>query len=123
MATPSLGRTTSFHRLRKTPTALRIVGGLAAMIAVGTLVLMLPGMATRPLRLNEAFFTAVSALCVTGLSLITPSQDLTRLGQVALMVMIQIGGVGFMVGVVVMCDSWGATSRLMTGWPCAIHWG
>jgi trk system potassium uptake protein TrkH len=101
MASPSLSRTASSFRLQKTPTALRIVGGLAAMIVVGTLVFMLPGMATRPLRLNEAFFTAASALCVTGLSLITPSQDLTRLGQVALMVMIQIGGVGFMVGVVV----------------------
>jgi trk system potassium uptake protein TrkH len=95
-------RSRTSYSLRKTPTAVRIVGGLAAMIAVGTLVFMLPGMATHPLRLNEAFFTAVSALCVTGLSLITPSQDLTRLGQVALMVMIQIGGVGFMVGVVVM---------------------
>jgi trk system potassium uptake protein TrkH len=72
------------------------------MIVVGTLVFMLPGMATRPLRLNEAFFTAASALCVTGLSLITPAEDLTRLGQVALMVMIQIGGVGFMVSVVML---------------------
>jgi trk system potassium uptake protein len=76
---------------------LRLVVGLAALVALGTLALMAPGVSTRPLALNEAFFTAVSALSVTGLSIITPVTDLTLIGQVILLVLIQIGGVGFMV--------------------------
>lgn len=84
------------------PPALRLVLGLASLIALGTLVLLLPGVgAQRPLRLNEAAFTATSALTVTGLSLIAPGRDLTVLGQGVLLVLIQLGGVGFMVGAVV----------------------
>lgn len=68
------------------------------MVAVATVVLMLPGVGyNRPLHLNEAFFTATSALTVTGLSIITPGSDLTLLGQVLLLSMIQVGGVGYMV--------------------------
>jgi trk system potassium uptake protein len=78
------------------PIALRIVSGLVLLVACGTGVLMLPGMTTRPLRVIDTFFTAVSALSVTGLSTITPATDLTLLGQLTLMALIQIGGVGFM---------------------------
>jgi trk system potassium uptake protein TrkH len=84
------------------PTALRLVAGLAALVLAGTLLLMLPGVgAQRGLQWNEALFTATSALAVTGLSIITPARDLTLLGQVLLLILIQIGGLGFMVGAVV----------------------
>lgn len=80
------------------PIALRLVLGLALLVLIGTLLLLLPGVgAHRPLQLNEAVFTAVSALSVTGLSLIVPGRDLTLLGQTILLLLIQIGGVGFMV--------------------------
>jgi trk system potassium uptake protein TrkH len=49
------------------------------------------------LTFQNALFTAVSALAVTGLSTITPVTDLTFFGQIVLMGLIQIGGVGFMV--------------------------
>lgn len=59
---------------------------------------MLPLSASaRPLLWNEAMFTAVSALTVTGLSIIAPGRDLTLLGQVVLLALIQLGGTGFMV--------------------------
>jgi trk system potassium uptake protein TrkH len=84
------------------PTVSRIIGGLGLLVLIGTLLLMLPGMgATRPLAWNEALFTAASALSVTGLSIIVPSQDLTLLGQIVLLLLIQIGGVGFMVTAVI----------------------
>ncbi len=67
----------------------------------GTLALALPQAATRPLSLAEAAFTATSALAVTGLATITPASDLTRFGQVILLSLIEIGGVGFMAGAVV----------------------
>ena len=82
--------------------SLRLMAGLAAAIVVGTCLLLLPGIgATRSLRLNEALFTAVSALCVTGLSIITPAKDLTLFGQVILVGLIQFGGIGFMAVAVV----------------------
>lgn len=85
----------------RVPIALRLIGGLMVMIAVGTLLLLLPGVATNGyLTLDQALFTAVSALCVTGLSIITPSQDLTWFGQLILAIEIQAGGVGFMVIVI-----------------------
>jgi trk system potassium uptake protein TrkH len=76
---------------------LRLVLGLALLTLVGSLALSLPGVAARPLQFNEALFTAVSALSVTGLTVIAPGRDLTPLGQLVLMLLIQIGGVGFMV--------------------------
>ncbi|MEN9935840.1 MAG: hypothetical protein RLZZ387_2419 [Chloroflexota bacterium] len=84
-------------RRRHVPAPLRLAVGLALLVGIGTALLMLPVMATRPLALNEAFFTAVSALSVTGLSIITPARDLTVIGQITLMLLIQVGGVGFMV--------------------------
>jgi trk system potassium uptake protein TrkH len=95
-------RQRSRYARRPPPTALRLIGGLAGMILLGTVLLALPGMSTDGrLTLNEALFTATSALSVTGLSVIVPSQDLTLLGQIVLLFLIQIGGVGFMVAAVV----------------------
>jgi trk system potassium uptake protein len=88
-------------RRRILRTGLRLVVGLAILVVMGTATLMTPGMATRPLALREAGFTATSALAVTGLTVITPYQDLTTAGQLALLIMIEIGGVGFMTGAVV----------------------
>lgn len=82
---------------RPVPPGIRVVMGLFTMIMVGTALLMLPGVgAHRNLHLNEALFTATSALSVTGLSIIVPSQDLTLFGQIVLLCLIQVGGVGFM---------------------------
>ncbi len=78
------------------PVALRLVTGLALLIVMGTAVLLLPGMTTKPITLMEAFFTATSAATVTGLSVLTTSTDFTLLGQVVLLIMIQLGGMGFM---------------------------
>lgn len=82
--------------------ALRVVVGLALLVGMGTLLLWLPvSGATRQLTLDEALFTAVSALATTGLSVITPGQDLSRFGQVVLLGLMQVGGIGFVVGAVV----------------------
>jgi len=92
-------RTIRPRRLQRT---LRLIGGLALLVAFGTLLLLLPiSGATRSLRPDEALFTAVSALSTTGLSVIAPGRDLSTFGQVVLLLLMQIGGVGFMVGAVV----------------------
>ena len=69
-------------------------GGL---IALGTLLLALPISATRePLRLIDAFFTSTSAICVTGLIVVDTPNDLSLFGQIVLLLLIQIGGLGYM---------------------------
>ncbi|MBE0670538.1 MAG: potassium transporter [Anaerolineales bacterium] len=90
-------------RWRNIPPAARLAIGLLGLVAVGTGLLHLPGVSSgRLLSWSEALFTAVSALSVTGLSLIQPGRDLTLFGQLILMFLIQAGGVGFMVMAVVL---------------------
>lgn len=87
---------------RRLPTPMRLAIGLALMIALGAILLSLPGVGVNgQLAPNEAFFTATSALTVTGLTIITPGSDLTLFGQILLLALIQIGGVGFMVTAVI----------------------
>ena len=83
---------------RRLSTALRVIGSLLLLVLIGTLLLWVSGVGTpQMLTFRQALFTAVSALTVTGLSTITPGTDLTLFGQVVLMLLIQIGGIGFMV--------------------------
>ncbi len=72
--------------------------GFAAVILIGTLLLSLPVSSAQDTRLPvfDALFTATSAVCVTGLSVINVSASLSRFGQVVLMCLIQVGGLGFM---------------------------
>ncbi len=72
--------------------------GFASAILVGTLLLMLPfssqsGRWTDPLT---ALFTATSATCVTGLSVVDIGTHFSRLGQCVILLLIQLGGLGIM---------------------------
>jgi trk system potassium uptake protein TrkH len=83
---------------RRLQAVVRVIGGLLLLVLIGTLLLWVSGLGTsQMLTFQESLFTAVSALAVTGLSTITPGTDLTFFGQVVLMGLIQIGGIGFMV--------------------------
>lgn len=72
--------------------------GFAAVILAGAVLLMLPFSHAEGFRLApvDALFTAVSAVCVTGLSTIPVGAALSTFGKVVLAVLIQIGGLGFM---------------------------
>jgi trk system potassium uptake protein TrkH len=75
------------------------VVALAAMglILLGACLLMLP-FATQPdvnLGLIDALFTATSAVCVTGLIVMDTPQDFTAFGQGVILLLIQIGGLGY----------------------------
>lgn len=70
--------------------------GFLAVIAVGTLLLLLP-FATRTgesTSFLDALFTATSASCVTGLVVADSVSHWTIFGQVVILVLIQIGGMG-----------------------------
>ena len=71
--------------------------GFGALILLGALLLHLPLSSTgERLPFLDALFTATSAVCVTGLTVVDPGSDLTLFGQVALIALIQVGGLGFM---------------------------
>ncbi|GMA14455.1 potassium transporter KtrB [Deinococcus metallilatus] len=68
----------------------------ALAILTGGVLLSLPFThgAGRQVNFLQALFTATSALCVTGLNVVDPSRDFNRLGQVIIMLLIQMGGLG-----------------------------
>lgn len=74
-----------------------LIGGFAAIILVGTLLLLLPWSQTRgEVGFVDALFTATSAVCVTGLIVVDTGTAFTRFGQVVILALIQIGGLGLM---------------------------
>ena len=69
-----------------------------AIITLGGVLLALP-VAAAPghhVSVMNAFFTAVSAVCVTGLIVVDTPVDLSVFGQVVVMLLIQAGGLGYM---------------------------
>lgn len=79
------------------PTQVTLLGYLS-LITIGAVLLSLPMSSTGdPISFIDAFFTATSAVCVTGLSVFDVSTVLSDFGKVVLMVLIQLGGLGIMV--------------------------
>ena len=76
-----------------------LVLGFAVMILVGAALLCIPAMTVdgRGLSPFDALFTATSAVCVTGLVAVDTGTAFSTLGQVVLLLLIQVGGLGFMV--------------------------
>jgi len=72
--------------------------GFLAVIAVGTLLLMLP-FATQAGTWNDpvvALFTSTSAVCITGLAVVDTGSYYSFWGQLAILLLIQVGGLGYM---------------------------
>lgn len=86
------------RRFRLHPAQVVVVGFTAA-IAVGTLLLLLPGMTMpgRSTRFVDALFTAASAVTTTGLNSVDTATHWTFLGQLTIIVMTQLGGLGILV--------------------------
>jgi Trk-type K+ transport system membrane component len=72
--------------------------GFIAVILTGTLLLMMP-FATTSGYWNDpivALFTSTSAVCVTGHVVVDTATYFSRAGQVIIMLLIQVGGLGYM---------------------------
>ncbi len=72
--------------------------GFLAIILCGALLLMLPAATNDGVVTSffDTLFTAVSATCVTGLIVVDTGIHWSLFGQTVILVMIQIGGLGFM---------------------------
>ncbi|MFW6287197.1 MAG: TrkH family potassium uptake protein [bacterium] len=75
-----------------------LVLGYLAIIITGTILLTLPISTTDSggLDVISALFTATSATCVTGLIVVNTSTAFTTFGQMVIMILIQVGGLGIM---------------------------
>lgn len=72
--------------------------GFALMILLGTFILHLPICSTTGESIGwlPALFTATSATCVTGLSMLDIAKSFSLFGKICILVLVQIGGIGFM---------------------------
>jgi trk system potassium uptake protein TrkH len=80
--------------------AKQFVIGVGLVILMGTLLLMLP-FATesgRSTNVIDALFTSISATSVTGLVTVDTQSHWSLFGEIVILIMIQLGGFGFMVG-------------------------
>jgi trk system potassium uptake protein TrkH len=79
-----------------TPARTAIIG-FASLIAIGTILLMLPASSRgQSLGFVDALFMSTSASCVTGLSFLEIGRQLTLFGQLILLFLIQVGGLGIL---------------------------
>ncbi|KGA97123.1 Ktr system potassium transporter B [Alkalihalobacillus alcalophilus ATCC 27647 = CGMCC 1.3604] len=67
------------------------------LILIGTILLRFPVSSnSNTITWIDALFTATSAVCVNGLVVINTGSSFSTFGQVVIMILIQIGGLGFM---------------------------
>lgn len=86
-------------RLRRSVSPMRLIlGGYCAIILMGSALLALPAATKGPgaTAFSDCFFTATSATCVTGLIRFDTFTHWSLFGQLVLLSLIQIGGLGFM---------------------------
>lgn len=117
---------------KKLQPGLKLALGFMLLIAIGAQLLYLPishqdGV---DVKFIDALFVSTSAICVTGLTPVDISQTLSVFGSTVLMLLIQIGGLGYAVVAVLIIrlasgridafsgnllrDSWGADHRVGT---------
>ncbi len=74
------------------------IGSFGFLIFIGTVLLSLPGASSssKALPLIDAVFTSVSAVCVTGLTTVSTGNGLSLFGQIVVLILIQLGGLGLM---------------------------
>ncbi|HEY8394203.1 MAG TPA: potassium transporter TrkG, partial [Thermaerobacter sp.] len=84
---------------RREPNPARVLAlGFAAAILLGSVLLALP-VAWEPGRhvsYLDALFTAASAVCVTGLTVTSTAETFSVFGELVIMLLIQVGGLGVM---------------------------
>ena len=90
--------TSSFLFRLKLQPAQVVLLSFAGWILLGAMILILPVSALpgRSISFIDALFMSTSATCVTGLATISLVDDLSVFGQMVLLVLLQVGGLGIM---------------------------
>ena len=113
------------HQTRLTARAfhpgMMLMGSFFAIILIGTLLLKMPRCVVvgESCSWLDAAFTSTSAVCVTGLSVQNTATFFTQTGQVVILLLIQIGGLGIMTltffAAVVLFEGLSLHDRLLLG--------
>lgn len=76
----------------------KLVFGFGGMILIGAVILCLPVASSNGESVGflSALFSSTSAVCVTGLSVLEIGRDFSIFGQLVMLILIQLGGIGFM---------------------------
>ncbi len=85
-------------KLRSIPPAAKIAISFIFVIVIGSVLLSLPisNLETSETTYFDNLFTAVSLVCVTGLSTLPIATSFTLFGQIICIILMQIGGLGLM---------------------------
>ena len=81
---------------KRTNPSLILAGSFFLIICIGTGLLMLPRCTVDGISCVNALFVSTSAVCVTGLVPVDVATTFTSLGQLVIIILIQIGGLGVM---------------------------
>lgn len=76
--------------------ARRLLFGYGLYVLIGWAILMLPFMHTKPIGAIDDLFTATTAISTTGLATVDIGSTYTFIGQFVIMLLIQVGGLGYM---------------------------
>ena len=68
--------------------------GFFGVIFSGGVILWLPVCNQQPIAFIDALFTSVTSVCVTGLVTVVPAEQFTLAGQIVMLLLIQVGGLG-----------------------------
>jgi trk system potassium uptake protein TrkH len=83
---------------------LRSLSGFAIVMLVGSILLTMPAATEQGVETSwvEALYTAVSAICVTGHVLFDTQDHWSLMGEIVILALIQVGGLGYMMGTTVL---------------------
>jgi trk system potassium uptake protein TrkH len=123
-----LQRRARYKAARKTLTLARIlVLGVVSVILCGAVLLILPVSARDGVEISfpDALFTSASAACVTGLTVVDTASTWSVFGQIVILCLMQIGGLGFMaitsVFFFIMHKKIGLSQRLLMAQSLNLH--
>jgi trk system potassium uptake protein TrkH len=92
-----VGASSFLFRLKLAPAQVVLLS-FGGWILLGSLILILPVSSApgKSIAYMDALFMATSATCVTGLSTLTLSEDFSVFGQMIILILTQVGGLGIM---------------------------
>ena len=102
-----VGRLLRRIRQRRLPPPAMLVVFYSVLIVIGAALLWLPVSHNGGVGLGVAIFTSASAVTVTGLALVDTGAAFTWFGQVVIMVLIQLGGLGLMTSAILLLGALG----------------
>ena len=69
-----------------------LVIAIALIILIGAIILKLPICNNKPIKFIDSLFISTTSVCVTGLTTVVIAEQFTVIGQLVIMILIQIGG-------------------------------